>query len=162
DRPRPGPPCRTAGAGRTRERHLPRRGDHGPVRACGRRRAGGPVPAPRPSGPPRPPARPGDPRCREPVSRPPAQRRLRRGRMSSGVISRPDRAQGMEDCGHPSRTSEGLSMDTFLGLGIVGVVAVVLVALLIIALIVFFVVRGWIKVARADEALVISGKSQKN
>ena len=53
-------------------------------------------------------------------------------------------------------------MNTFLGLGIVGVVAVVLVALLIIALIVFFVVRGWIKVARADEALVISGKSQKN
>lgn len=53
-------------------------------------------------------------------------------------------------------------MNTFLGIGVLGVVGLALVALLIIALIVFFVVRGWIKVARADEALVVSGKSQKN
>ncbi|UEJ81822.1 flotillin family protein [Brachybacterium halotolerans subsp. kimchii] len=51
---------------------------------------------------------------------------------------------------------------TFLGIGIAGFIAVVVVALLVIAVIAFFLVRGWIKVARADEALVISGKSQKN
>ncbi|ATG50121.1 flotillin family protein [Brachybacterium vulturis] len=53
-------------------------------------------------------------------------------------------------------------MNTFLGIGIVGFIAVILVALLIVAGIAFFVIRRWIKVARADEALVISGKSQKN
>ena len=53
-------------------------------------------------------------------------------------------------------------MNTFLGIGIVGVVGLGLGVLLILALIAFFVVRGWIKVARADEALVVSGKSQRN
>ena len=53
-------------------------------------------------------------------------------------------------------------MNSFLGLGIVGVVLLLLAAVLVIALIAFVVIRRWIKVARADEALVISGKSQKN
>ncbi|MDN5601535.1 MAG: flotillin family protein, partial [Brachybacterium sp.] len=53
-------------------------------------------------------------------------------------------------------------MNTFLGIGAVGVVIAVLIALLVVALIAFLIIRGWIKVARADEALVVSGKSQKN
>ncbi|MGO1226642.1 MAG: SPFH domain-containing protein [Brachybacterium sp.] len=53
-------------------------------------------------------------------------------------------------------------MSTFLGIGAVGVVIAVLIVLLVVALIAFLIIRGWIKVARADEALVVSGKSQKN
>ncbi|MDN5901349.1 MAG: flotillin family protein [Brachybacterium sp.] len=53
-------------------------------------------------------------------------------------------------------------MNTFLGIGIIGFVALIVVALLVVAAIVFFIIRRWIKVARADEALVVSGKSQKN
>ncbi|GAA1486573.1 flotillin family protein [Brachybacterium fresconis] len=53
-------------------------------------------------------------------------------------------------------------MNTFLGIGVIGVVALILVVVIVVALIVFLVIRTWIKVARADEALVISGKSQKN
>jgi len=51
-------------------------------------------------------------------------------------------------------------MNSYLGIGFA--VLVLLAVVLVIALILFFVIRGWIKVARADEALVISGKSQKN
>lgn len=40
------------------------------------------------------------------------------------------------------------------------IVGVALVALFVVALIVALVIRGWIKVARPDEALVISGKKQ--
>lgn len=53
-------------------------------------------------------------------------------------------------------------MEPFLGLGIAGLVLLLLVVVLVVALIAFFVIRRWIKVARADEALVISGKSQRN
>ncbi|APX33964.1 flotillin [Brachybacterium sp. P6-10-X1] len=53
-------------------------------------------------------------------------------------------------------------MNTFLGIGIVGFIALILVVVIVVALIVFLVIRSWIKVARADEALVISGKSQRN
>src|SRR5699024_8656052 len=64
---------------------------------------------------------------------------------------------------YASTHSTGSSpMNSSLGLGIVGVVLLLLAVVLVIALILFFVIRGWIKVARADEALVISGKSQKN
>lgn len=51
----------------------------------------------------------------------------------------------------------------FFGLGVTGViVAMVAVGLLIALLIGMIVARTWIKVARADEALIISGKAQKD
>lgn len=53
-------------------------------------------------------------------------------------------------------------MESFLGLGIAGLILALLVVVLVVAAIVFFIIRRWIKVARADEALVISGKSQRN
>lgn len=52
-------------------------------------------------------------------------------------------------------------MNTLFGLGALGTVVIVAVVALVALLIVLGMVRSWIKVARADEALVISGKSQK-
>ena len=53
-------------------------------------------------------------------------------------------------------------MNTLFGLGALGTVLIVAVVALVALLIGLGMVRSWIKVARADEALVISGKSQKN
>lgn len=50
-------------------------------------------------------------------------------------------------------------MSEFLGFG---AIVAVIVVLGVIGLITFFVLRSWIKVARADEALVISGKKGKS
>ena len=52
-------------------------------------------------------------------------------------------------------------MNTLFGLGALGTVLIVAVVALVALLIGLGMVRSWIKVARADEALVISGKSQK-
>jgi flotillin len=52
-------------------------------------------------------------------------------------------------------------MEVAAGIGILIVVGVAVVALIVIALIVLLFARSWIKVARADEALVISGRKQK-
>lgn len=53
-------------------------------------------------------------------------------------------------------------MDSWLAGGSIAVGLVVLVGfLLVVSLIGFIVFRSWVKVARADEALVVSGRSQK-
>ena len=52
-------------------------------------------------------------------------------------------------------------MNTLFGLGALGTVLIVAVVALVALLVGLGMVRSWIKVARADEALVISGKSQK-
>ena len=53
-------------------------------------------------------------------------------------------------------------MDVLLGSAGLIVAGVVIAALAIAALIGFIVLRRWVRVAGPDEALVISGKSQKN
>lgn len=49
-----------------------------------------------------------------------------------------------------------------LELGIIFAVGAVIVVALIAALIIFGIFRSWIKVARADEALVVSGKKDSS
>ena len=53
-------------------------------------------------------------------------------------------------------------MDAFLGSAGLVLAAVVVVVLVVAALIGFVMLRRWVRVAGSDEALVISGKSQKN
>lgn len=52
-------------------------------------------------------------------------------------------------------------MDVLIGGGIIAIIAVVLVIAVVAGIIGFVVFRTWVKVARADEALVISGKKDK-
>lgn len=54
------------------------------------------------------------------------------------------------------------NVGSWLAAGGIGIALIVLVVIVVIAIpVVFLVMRAWIKVARADEALVVSGKSQK-
>lgn len=52
-------------------------------------------------------------------------------------------------------------MDFLIGGGIIAIIAVVLVIAVVAGIVGFVVLRTWVKVARADEALVISGKKDK-
>lgn len=53
-------------------------------------------------------------------------------------------------------------MEFLLAGGVLTIIGISLLVLLVLSAVLLFLLRGWIKVARADEALVISGRAQRS
>lgn len=57
---------------------------------------------------------------------------------------------------------KGAYMDIFATGGLVLLIGIAVVVLVVLLLVLLLIARAWFKVARADEALVVSGRSQKD